>query len=174
MINIVYDYNNDFVVFMSKPSSEESNKVEVLDELLQIIAEEIALFANCVEGDVKETYLEMSDTLLQLGSRVEVTYFLDELIKRNEETIFLKDETIREGVRHMAYTLKDSLSKAEDSTFVMTSDNPDSGEFTVHFQEELREKIINEFKKDMLNLFNENVDDIFEKNGFDDCIEDIF
>ena len=55
MINIVYDYNNDFVVFMSKPSSEESNKVEVLDELLQIIAEEIALFANCVEGDVKET-----------------------------------------------------------------------------------------------------------------------
>ena len=24
------------------------------------------------------------------------------------------------------------------------------------------------------NMFNENVDDIFEKNGFDDCIEDIF
>ena len=116
----------------------------------------------------------MADALLDFGLKDKVIFFLDELIKRNKETIFLNDETIRESVRHMAYTLKDSLSKAEDSTFVMTSDNPDSGEFTVHFQEELKEKIINEFKKDMLNLFNENVDDIFEKNGFDDCIEDIF
>ena len=116
----------------------------------------------------------MADALLDFGLKAEVNYFLDELIKRNEETIFLKDETVREGVRHMAYILKDSISEAEDHTFVMTSDDPDSGEFTVHFQEELKEQVINEFKKDMLNLFNENVDDIFEKNGFDDCIEDIF
>ena len=174
MINIVYDYESDFIIFMSRPNSEESSKIEALDELLQVIAGEMALFAACVEGDIKETYSDMADALLDFGLKDKVIFFLDELIKRNKETIFLNDETIREGVRHMAYTLKDSLNKAEDSTFVMTSDNPDSGEFTVHFQEELREKIINEFKKDMLNLFNENVDDIFEKNGFDNCIEDIF
>lgn len=174
MINIVYDYENDLVIFMSKPNSEESNKVEVLDELLQVIAGEMALFAACVEGDIKETYSDMTDALLDFGSKDQVKYFLDELIKRNKENIFLNDETVREGVRHIAYTLKDSLSEAEGSMFVMASDNPDSGEFTVHFQEELREQIINEFKKDMLELFNENVDDIFEKNSFDDCIEDIF
>ena len=174
MINIVYDYESDFVIFMSGPNSEESSKIEALDELLQVIAGEMALFAACVEGDIKETYSDMADALLDFGLKDQVKYFLDELIKRNKETIFLNDETIREGVRHMAYTLKDSLSKAEDSTFVMASDNTDSGEFTVHFQEELREQIINEFKKDMLNLFNENVDDIFEKNAFDNCIEDIF
>ena len=174
MINIVYDYNSDFVIFMSRPNTEESSKVGVLDELLQVVAEEIAIFASCVEGDAKETYTDMADALLDFGLKAEVNYFLDELIKRNEESIFLKDETVREGVRHMAYILKDSISEAEDHTFAMTSDDPDSGEFTVHFQEELKEQVINEFKKDMLNLFNENVDDIFEKNGFDDCIEDIF
>ena len=174
MINIVYDYESDFVIFMSGPNSEESSKIEALDELLQVIAGEMALFAACVEGDIKETYSDMADALLDFGLKDQVKYFLDELIKRNKETIFLNDETIREAVRHMAYTLKDSLNKAEDRTFVMTSDNPDSGEFTVHFQEEHREQIINEFKKDMLNLFNENVDDIFEKNAFDNCIEDIF
>ena len=174
MINIVYDYESDFIIFMSRPNSEESSKIEALDELLQVIAGEMALFAACVEGDIKETYSDMADALLDFGLKDKVIFFLDELIKRNKETIFLNDETIREGVRHMAYTLKDSLSEAEDHTFVMTSDDPDSGEFTVHFQEELKEQVINEFKKDMLNLFNENVDDIFEKNGFDDCIEDIF
>ena len=174
MINVVYDYENDLVIFMSKPNTEESSKIEVLDELLQVIAREIALFAAHVEGDTKETYLEMADTLLDFGLKEQINYFLDELIKRNKENIFLNDETVREGVRHIAYTLKDSLNEAKDHTFVMSSDDPDSSEFTIQLQEDFREQIINEFKKDMLELFNENVDDIFEKNGFDDCIEDIF
>ena len=174
MINVVYDYENDLVIFMSKPNTEESSKIEVLDELLQGIAREMALFAAHVEGDTKETYLEMADALLAFGLKEQINYFLDELIKRNKESIFLNDETVREGVRHIAYTLKDSLNEAKDHTFVMSSDDPDSDEFTIQLQEDFREQIINEFKKDMLELFNENVDDIFEKNGFDDCIEDIF
>ena len=87
MINIVYDYESDFIIFMSRPNSEESSKIEALDELLQVIAGEIALFAAYVEGDIKETYSDMADALLDFGLKDKVIFFLDELIKRNKETI---------------------------------------------------------------------------------------
>ena len=175
MINAVYDANSDFFVFISRPNSEESSKVEVLDELMHIIAGELALFASCVEGDTKEAYLDMVNSLLTSGLKADVSILLNEIIERNKNTIFLNDETVKESVRHMAYVFKDSLSKIDFSTaFLALSDNPDNNEFVLCSQEEYKEEITNSFKKDMMELFNENVDDIFEKNGFDDCIEDIF
>ena len=175
MINVVYEGNSDFFVFISKPNSEECSRVEVLDELLHIIAGELALFASCVEGDTNEVYLDMVNSLLTSGLKPDVSILLNEIIEKNNNTIFLNDETVKESVRHMAYVFKDSLSKIDFSTaFLALSDNPDNNEFVLCSQEEYKEKITNEFKKDMIEMFNENVDDILEKNGFDDCIEDIF
>ena len=85
MINAVYDANSDFFVFISRPNSEESSKVEVLDELMHIIAGELALFASCVKGDTKEAYLDMVNSLLTSGLKADVSILLNEIIERNKK-----------------------------------------------------------------------------------------
>ena len=113
MINIVYDPESDLFIFMAKNTSEDAD-VSNIDELLEAVSGEFALFASCIAGSTRDAYLGLVDALEAAGQDISIKEGINELIENNSETVFLNDED-KETKRQLLLSDEDVIDVVDDT-----------------------------------------------------------
>ena len=113
MINIIYDSNADMYTFMAAPNNENDplGAISCLDELLEAVSGEFGLFASAMTGSTEEAYLSVVDTFHKVGQAEKIIQGLNLMIKENEHTVFMNDESKEEAVRQIAKDFKESINE---------------------------------------------------------------
>ena len=157
MINIIYDSNADMYTFMAAPNNENDplGAISCLDELLEAVSGEFGLFASAMTGSTEEAYLSVVDTFQKVGEDEKIIQGLNLMIKENEHTVFMNDESKEEAVRQIAKDFKESLSEMQ-------------GNFIDIFNAATGE----DFIEKLIKSFIEQVDDMYGVQLSEDFFED--
>ena len=157
MINIIYDSNADMYTFMAAPNNENDplGAISCLDELLEAVSGEFGLFASAMTGSTEEAYLSVVDTFKKVGEDEKIIQGLNLMIKENEHTVFMNDESKEEAVRQIAKDFKESISEMQ-------------GNFIDIFNAATGEDFIGK----LIKSFIEQVDDMYGVQLSEDFFED--
>ena len=157
MINIIYDSNADMYTFIAAPNNENDplGAISCLDELLEAVSGEFGLFASAMTGSTEEAYLSVVDTFKKVGEDEKIIQGLNLMIKENEHTIFMNDESKEEAVRQIAKDFKESISEMQ-------------GNFIDIFNAATGEDFIGK----LIKSFIEQVDDMYGVQLSEDFFED--
>ena len=157
MINIIYDSNADMYTFMAAPNNENDplGAISCLDELLEAVSGEFGLFAAAMTGSTEEAYLSVVDTFKKVGQDEKIIQGLNLMIKENEHTVFMNDESKEEAVRQIAKDFKESISEMQ-------------GNFIDIFNAATGE----DFIEKLIKSFIEQVDDMYGVQLSEDFFED--
>ena len=157
MINIIYDSNADMYTFMAAPNNENDplGAISCLDELLEAVSGEFGLFASAMTGSTEEAYLSVVDTFKKVGQDEKIIQGLNLMIKENEHTVFMNDESKEEAVRQIAKDFKESISEMQ-------------GNFIDIFNAATGEDFIGK----LIKSFIEQVDDMYGVQLSEDFFED--
>ena len=157
MINIIYDSNADMYTFMAAPNNENDplGAISCLDELLEAVSGEFGLFASAMTGSTEEAYLSVVDTFQKVGQDEKIIQGLNLMIKENEHTVFMNDESKEEAVHQIAKDFKESLSEMQ-------------GNFIDIFNAATGEDFIGK----LIKSFIEQVDDMYGVQLNEDFFED--
>ena len=157
MINIIYDSNADMYTFMAAPNNENDplGYIACLDELLEAVSGEFGLFASAMTGSTEEAYLSVVDTFQKVGQDEKIIQGLNLMIKENEHTVFMNDESKEEAVRQIAKDFKESISEMQ-------------GDFIDIFNAATGEDFIGK----LIKSFIEQVDDMYGVQLSEDFFED--
>ena len=157
MINIIYDSNADMYTFMAAPNNEGDplGTIACLDELLEAVSGEFGLFASAMTGSTEEAYLSVVDTFQKVGQDEKIIQGLNLMIKENEHTIFINDESKEEAVRQIAKDFKESINEMQ-------------GDFIDIFNAATGEDFIGK----LIKSFIEQVDDMYGVQLSEDFFED--
>ena len=157
MINIIYDSNADMYTFMAAPNNENDplGYIACLDELLEAVSGEFGLFASAMTGSTEEAYLSVVDTFQKVGQDEKIIQGLNLMIKENEHTVFMNDESKEEAVRQIAKDFKESINEMQ-------------GDFIDIFNAATGEDFIGK----LIKSFIEQVDDMYGVQLSEDFFED--
>ena len=157
MINIIYDSNADMYTFMAAPNNENDplGAISCLDELLEAVSGEFGLFASAMTGSTEEAYLSVVDTFQKVGQDEKIIQGLNLMIKENEHTVFMNDESKEEAVRQIAKDFKESIGEMQ-------------GNFIDIFNAATGE----DFIEKLIKSFIEQVDDMYGVQLSEDFFED--
>ena len=157
MINIIYDSNADMYTFMAAPNNENDplGAISCLDELLEAVSGEFGLFASAMTGSTEEAYLSVVDTFQKVGQDEKIIQGLNLMIKENEHTVFMNDESKEEAVRQIAKDFKESIDEIK-------------GDFIDIFNAATGEDFIGK----LIKSFIEQVDDMYGVQLSEDFFED--
>ena len=157
MINIIYDSNADMYTFMAAPNNENDplGAISCLDELLEAVSGEFGLFASAMTGSTEEAYLSVVDTFQKVGQDEKIIQGLNLMIKENEHTVFMNDESKEEAVRQIAKDFKESINEMQ-------------GDFIDIFNAATGEDFIGK----LIKSFIEQVDDMYGVQLSEDFFED--
>ena len=157
MINIIYDSNADMYTFMAAPNNENDplGAISCLDELLEAVSGEFGLFASAMTGSTEEAYLSVVDTFQKVGQDEKIIQGLNLMIKENEHTVFMNDESKEEAVRQIAKDFKESINEMQ-------------GNFIDIFNAATGEDFIGK----LIKSFIEQVDDMYGVQLSEDFFED--
>ena len=157
MINIIYDSNADMYTFMAAPNNENDplGAISCLDELLEAVSGEFGLFASAMTGSTEEAYLSVVDTFKKVGQDEKIIQGLNLMIKENEHTVFMNDESKEEAVRQIAKDFKESINEMQ-------------GDFIDIFNAATGEDFIGK----LIKSFIEQVDDMYGVQLSEDFFED--
>ena len=157
MINIIYDSNADMYTFMATPNNENDllGSIACLDELLEAVSGEFGLFASAMTGSTEEAYLSVVDTFQKVGQDEKIIQGLNLMIKENEHTVFMNDESKEEAVRQIAKDFKESINEMQ-------------GNFIDIFNAATGEDFIGK----LIKSFIEQVDDMYGVQLSEDFFED--
>lgn len=157
MINIIYDSNADMYTFMAAPNNENDplGAISCLDELLEAVSGEFGLFASAMTGSTEEAYLSVVDTFQKVGQDEKIIQGLNLMIKENEHTVFMNDESKEEAVRQIAKDFKESINEMQ-------------GDFIDIFNAATGE----DFTRKLIKSFIEQVDDMYGVQLSEDFFED--
>ena len=157
MINIIYDSNADMYTFMAAPNNENDplGAISCLDELLEAVSGEFGLFASAMTGSTEEAYLSVVDTFKKVGEDEKIIQGLNLMIKENEHTVFMNDESKEEAVRQIAKDFKESINEMQ-------------GDFIDIFNAATGEDFIGK----LIKSFIEQVDDMYGVQLSEDFFED--
>ena len=168
MLNIVYDPESDLFIFMA--SSTNDPDVSNIDELLEAVSGEFALFASCIAGSTREAYHGLVNALEASGQDIAIKQGINELIETNEETVFLKGEGKDECIESITNMFKKEIVTLTEA---MTSEKEGREEFA----EEVRTRLISKFTSNMYDMFNVDVSHLFKEKTEDtneDYEDDLF
>ena len=157
MINIIYDSSADMYTFMAAPNNENDplGAISCLDELLEAVSGEFGLFASAMTGSTEEAYLSVVDTFQKVGQDEKIIQGLNLMIKENEHTVFMNDESKEEAVRQIAKDFKESINEMQ-------------GNFIDIFNAATGEDFIGK----LIKSFIEQVDDMYGVQLSEDFFED--
>ena len=157
MINIIYDSSADMYTFMAAPNNENDplGYIACLDELLEAVSGEFGLFASAMTGSTEEAYLSVVDTFQKVGQDEKIIQGLNLMIKENEHTVFMNDESKEEAVRQIAKDFKESIHEMQ-------------GDFIDIFNAATGEDFIGK----LIKSFIEQVDDMYGVQLSEDFFED--
>ena len=157
MINIIYDSNADMYTFMAAPNNENDplGAISCLDELLEAVSGEFGLFAAAMTGSTEEAYLSVVDAFKKVGEDEKIIQGLNLMIKENEHTVFMNDESKEEAVRQIAKDFKESINEMQ-------------GDFIDIFNAATGEDFIGK----LIKSFIEQVDDMYGVQLSEDFFED--
>ena len=157
MINIIYDSNADMYTFIAAPNNENDplGAISCLDELLEAVSGEFGLFSSAMTGSTEEAYLSVVDTFQKVGQDEKIIQGLNLMIKENEHTVFMNDESKEEAVRQIAKDFKESISEMQ-------------GNFIDIFNAATGEDFIGK----LIKSFIEQVDDMYGVQLSEDFFED--
>ena len=157
MINIIYDSSADMFTFMAAPNNENDplGAISCLDELLEAVSGEFGLFASAMTGSTEEAYLSVVDTFQKVGQDEKIIQGLNLMIKENEHTVFMNDESKEEAVRQIAKDFKESINEMQ-------------GNFIDIFNAATGEDFIGK----LIKSFIEQVDDMYGVQLSEDFFED--
>ena len=157
MINIIYDSSADMYTFMAAPNNENDplGAISCLDELLEAVSGEFGLFASAMTGSTEEAYLSVVDTFQKVGQDEKIIQGLNLMIKENEHTVFMNDESKEEAVRQIAKDFKESIGEMQ-------------GNFIDIFNAATGE----DFIEKLIKSFIEQVDDMYGVQLSEDFFED--
>ena len=157
MINIIYDSSADMYTFMATPNNENDllGSIACLDELLEAVSGEFGLFASAMTGSTEEAYLSVVDTFQKVGKDEKIIQRLKLMIKENEHTVFMNDESKEEAVHQIAKDFKESINEMQ-------------GNFIDIFNAATGEDFIGK----LIKSFIEQVDDMYGVQLSEDFFED--
>ena len=156
MINIIYDSNADMYTFMAAPNNENDplGAISCLDELLEAVSGEFGLFASAMTGSTEEAYLSVVDTFRKVGEDEKIIQGLNLMIKENEHTVFMNDESKEEAVRQIAKDFKESINEMQGDFIDI---------FNAATGEDFIEKLIKSFIEQVDNMYGVQLsEDFFE------------
>lgn len=166
MLNIIYEPLTNLFTFMCKPDDEKIEELGIdasdiavlIDELLEAVSGEFALFASCVPGNTEENYLQLVKALCDSGKDEKVIKAINEVYEDNKDQIFLNDESKEECVEKIALDYKNTLSG-----------------FPINKEglEEMKELLVSGFIMLIQDMYDRDVSYVFEE-GFspDDSLEE--
>lgn len=169
MIKIAYDPESEMFIFMASPAEDET--VMNIDELLEAVSGELALFASCIAGNTKEAYIGLVNALESAGQDKEMQKGLDELIEENKKTIFLNNESLEECMQQIVKKFKDDT---DYMIKVLLTDEKDK-----LIADELKKRLTESFIESMEEMFETSMSDYFnviktEEDVNDDYEDDLF
>lgn len=158
MLNIIYEPITNLFTFMCKPDDEKIEELGIdasdiailIDELLEAVSGEFALFASCIAGDTEENYLQLVKSLCDSGKDEKIIEAINEVYEDNKGQIFLNDESKEECVEAIALDYKNTLS-----AFPIDKEG----------LEELKELLVSSFIMLMQDMYDRDVSYVFEE-GF--------
>lgn len=169
MINIVYDPESDLFIFMAKNTSEDAD-VSNIDELLEAVSGEFALFASCIAGSTRDAYLGLVDALEAAGQDISIKEGIDELIESNSDTVFLNEEDKETCIESITKSFKKEIDIIIDA---MTKEKEGREEFA----KEIEDRLVSKFIDNMQSMFNTDVSYLFfedEEKDNNDYEDDLF
>lgn len=167
MIKIGYDPETEMFVFMASPAEEET--VMNIDELLEGVAGEFALFASCIAGNTTEAYHGLVNALEAAGQDQEMKEGINELFVENKKTIFLNNESVDECLTTIARQFE------EDTDDMMKLLLTDADEKV--FVKSLKARLIDSFIESMNEMLEVDMKPYFDKPKEvveDDYEDDLF
>ena len=157
MLNIIYEPLTNLFTFMCKPDDEKVEELGIdasdiavlIDELLEAVSGEFALFASCIPGNTEENYLQLVKALCESGKDKKVIKAVNEVYEDNKEQIFLNDETKEECVEIIALEYKKTIS-----------------DFPIDKKglEEMKELLVSGFIMLMQDMYDTDVSYVFEED----------
>lgn len=170
MIKIGYDPETEVFVFMASPAEDET--VMNVDELLEGVAGEFALFASCIAGSTTDAYYGLVNALESAGQDIEMKEGIRELLDENKKTVFLNNESVDECLTIMARNFEEDT---DDMMKLLLTDSEEK-----IFVKQLKEKLIDSFidnmndmlEVDMRPYFNKPKEEKVEENS--DYEDDLF
>ena len=169
MINIVYDPESDLFIFMAKNTSEDAD-VSNIDELLEAVSGEFALFASCIAGSTRDAYLGLVDALEAAGQDISIKEGINELIENNSDTVFLNDEDKETCIGSITKSFKKEIDIIIDA---MTKEKEGREEFA----KEIEDRLVSKFIDNMQSMINTDVSYLFfedEEEDSNDYEDDLF
>lgn len=157
MINIIYEADIDLFSFIATPNNKENEgestieNINRLDELLEAVSGEVGLFAAAMPGSTEEAYIEMVDIIENVSKDEKINETLDLMIEKNEDNIFLNNETKEEAVYSIVCEFKKVLEEIE------TSDDND-----VNLVKELSKASGINFVESTIEIFKESMKELYE------------
>lgn len=164
MLNIVYDPESDLFIFMASHTNDPD--VSNIDELLEAVSGEFALFASCIAGSTREAYHGLVNALEASGQDMAIKQGINELIESNEETVFLNGEGKDECVVSVT-----KMFKREIETLIEAMTRDEDKDRT-EFADELQTRLIGKFTSNMKDMFDVDVSHLFKDEATDDTNED--
>lgn len=163
MINIVYDPESDLFIFMAANTSDPD--VSNIDELLEAVSGELALFASCIAGRTRDAYFNLVDAIEASGQDISIKKGIEELLETNEETVFLNGESKEFCIESIAKTFKREM---DNIVVGIVGEQKDKQEFA----DELRARLMAKFVDNMVKMFDVDTSHLFKDNATEDTNED--
>lgn len=157
MINIIYEPDIDLFSFIATPNNREGDEestienISRLDELLEAVSGEVGLFAAAMPGSTEEAYIEMVNIIENVSKDEKINETLDLMIEKNEDNIFLNNETKEEAIYSIVCEFKKVLEEIE------ASDDDD-----VNLIKELSKASGIDFVESTIEIFKESMKELYE------------
>lgn len=157
MLNIIYEPLTNLFTFMCKPDDEKVEELGIdasdiavlIDELLEAVSGEFALFASCIPGNTEDNYLQLVKALCDSGKDEKVMKAINEVYEDNEDQIFLNNESKEKCVEEITLGYKNTLSYLPIDEQV---------------PEEMKELLVSGFIMLMQDMYDTDVSYIFEED----------
>ena len=163
MINIVYDPESDLFIFMAQNTNEDPD-VSNIDELLEAVSGELALFASCIAGRTKDAYYNLVNALEASGQDISIKKGIEELLETNEETVFLNGESKEKCLESITNTFKREIENLVGS---MTEQEKNK-----EFSDEVQARLVSKFIDNMEKMFDVDTSHLFDNEQTEDTNED--
>lgn len=162
MINIVYDPESDLFIFMAQNTNEDPD-ISNIDELLEAVSGELALFASCIAGRTKDAYYNLVSALEASGQDKAIQQGIEELLETNEETVFLNGESKEKCIESITEVFKRELNNIVGQL---------RNEKRSEFADEMEARLLTKFADNMESMFGIDISYVFEEETEDDINED--
>lgn len=177
MLHVVFNGNDNIFTFMAAPNEHaEGTELDIIEEFLNATTGAFASFAAAMKGSIEEGYDDIVNTLEDMLQDEMVNKALDEVIKDNEDGIYLNNESVEDAVIKMAYDYKESLEEFDEQ--METKIDMINEILGITGKEDLdREDMVNSMRDDFINLMDDlyevDVNHVFD-SSLDEFEDDLF